>query len=276
MLSLGAFYARDVLQWALLERTKIGWAVADAGVVNAPFNDAIQQTRPKWKGTRPYVGMDWREAEVSVANLGEARAEIVSAVRMQRGDPKRLVFYIPDGKSRLIFDVNKDDVGRTLTAWRKIGIEPMGLEPIEAAWLRASAALDNHDAILDMRSTPPVLLTMTNDMVFNELIRSDAEEDDNSIIQAIRSARSDGSPMRSILVLGTVPKGVLDQERAASTFVSLKILGTENPPWADAFALASAADASEAVKTAKAVATAQKRAAAAARAAAKKPQVIKA
>jgi hypothetical protein len=276
MLSLGVLYARDALQWALLERTTIGWAIADADVVNEPFAAAVKQARPRWKGTRPYVGLDWRLSEVTIANLGEGRPEIVSSVRIQRGDPKRLVTYIPEGKSRLIFDVNRDVVATTLTDWRKLGIEPMGLEPIEAAWLRTSAALDGHDAVLDVRSTPPVLLTMTDDMVFNELILSDTPEDDNPVIQAIRRARSEGSPMRSILVLGSVSKNILDQEGSASRFDPLVILGNQNPPWADAFALASAADAKETAKNVRAQQAAAKKAERIARAAAKKPKAIKA
>jgi hypothetical protein len=220
--------------------------------------------------------MDWRQAEISIANLGEPKSEITSAIRLQRGDPKRLITYIPEGKTRLIFDADRKDVVSILTAWRKLGIEPMGLEPIEAAWLRTSAALDKHDAILDMRATPPVLLTLTDDMVFNELIRSDDPDDQNAVIQAIRRARSDGSPMRSILVLGNISQTILEQEGSASNFVPLTILGSINPSWADAFALASAADAKEAVRSAKAAQLAKKKADAAARAAAKKPQAISA
>jgi hypothetical protein len=241
-------FVEGTLQWTLLERTKIGWAVADAGSAVGPFNDCVKATRSRWKGTRPYVGLDWRKADLTLTTLGEPRKEIVDTIRMARGDTTRVIEYLIDGKNRFIFDAARADIAGILTDWRKLGIEPKGLEPMEAAWLRAAATLADHDAILDMRASPPILLTMTDDMVFNELIRWDGPADEGAVVQAIRRARSEGSPMRSALVLGTLPERVRQDESAATTFEELSILNQRTPPWADAFALASFAEAEEAAK----------------------------
>lgn len=231
--SAGAIYRNDSLQWAILERTREGWAFSDGGTIEGELPQAIQQVKATFRGLTPYIGLDLHASEIELRQGTEPQREIVNSIKLAAGD-KRVVAIanvdLADTTTwKLAIHAGRDEVASVLAPWRRAGIDPIGLEPLEIAWLRVAA---HHDAILDLREKIPTLIAFGTIQI--------AMTATTNVVTAIREARSQGAVVNTVLVLGEIPTNV-SAEHEGITFTPFSVAHFENPPWADAFAIASAA-----------------------------------